>query len=651
MNWGVKDGILVGSHTILSKYKKRGVITINKRIKPIVHRVITGSRGGIIATNIIVLFFTFTLLLGHENFSGYLSTLTGGTLGNTSKMDIVVDVDIQEDGRYNVTETTEEIIKEQNGHFYSMDTEGISVEDMTISVGLDGSEVKPFTQAQQAGYGEEGVFTVRNNYEEELKEYRIYQPIKKPTRVKTVYTYTVVGDIEKYGDVAVLDRVFVTGLPKRSDVTINIHTPRVSKDDEQFNMWIHGFSAYKSEPVITTHEDKTQTVTYTIPDNPIDEFVEVRLTVPGEALPGLRQTVVETGLKGIQKEERKLARRAKFGEYMEIVTYGVLALASMFFTVKGITGVNKRKEEWQRIAGSVPDTIYVRPNTVKAVEVKRMYTHHLPVDFEDIISMLLDFADRGLIRIEEDGYQVRIIKTVKARAISQPLTDYENVLFTQILLRDNMTFEEIEKIIHIGVKEKGNSRVLGDISRKIAFEVAPIGRKYKLTGGYGLLQIASFLLTTYIVLGGGEQALGIITQGVILISYNLLLVYMVKNSGYVVYEDEGATREAQMWASYLNMMENIGQLNRRTLTEQVVWGELFTDAAAFGLLETVEKQIDFELPNEVPVQTRTMSTLTATSMRASRSYSKATSRSSSGSGSGRRSGSGGSGGGSSRGSF
>lgn len=625
------------------------MITINKRIKPIVQRVGKVNQGGIILANVIVLFLTLILVVGNENLSGYLSTLTGGTLGNTSKMDIVVDVDIQEDGRYNVTETTEEIIKEQNGHFYSMDTEGISVEGMAISVGLDGSEVKPFTQAQQAGYGEEGVFTVRNNYEEELEEYRIYQPIKKPTRVKTVYTYTVVGDIEKYGDVAVLDRVFVTGLPKRSDVTINIHTPKVSKDDELFNMWVHGFSAYKSEPVITTHEDNTQTVTYTIPDNPIDEFVEVRLTVPGEAVPGLRQTVLETGLKGIQKEERKLARRVKFGEYFEIVTYGVLALASMFFTVKGITGVNKRKEEWQRIAGSVPDTIYVRPNTLKAVEVKRLYTHHLPVDFEDIISMLLDFADRGLIRIEDDGYQVRIIKTAKARAISKPLTDYENVLFTQILLRDEMTFEEIEKIIHIGVKETGNSRVLSDMYWKIVVYVSPIGQKYKLTGGYGLLQIVAFLLTTYVVLGGGEQALGIFTQGMILISYNLLLVYMLKNNGYVVYEDDEATREAQMWASYLNMMENIGQLNRRTLTEQVVWGELFTDAAAFGLLETVEKQIDFELPKEVPVQTRTMRTLTATSMRATKSYSKATSKSSSGSG--RRSGSGGSGGRSSRGSF
>lgn len=650
MNWGVKDGILIGSNNILNNYKKRGVITINKRIKSVVQRVGKVNQGGIILANVIVLFLTLILVVGNENLSGYLSTLTGGTLGNTSKMDIVVDVDIQEDGRYNVTETTEEIIKEQNGHFYSMDTEGISVEDMTISVGLDGSEVKPFTQAQQAGYGEEGVFTVRNNYEEQLREYRIYQPIKKPTRVKTVYTYTVAGDIEKYGDVAVLNRVFVTGLPKRSDVTINIHTPKVSKDDEHFNMWVHGFSAYKSEPVITTHEDGTQTVTYTIPDNPIDEFVEVRLTVPGEAVPGLRQTVLETGLKGIQKEERKLARRAKFGEYLEIVTYGVLALASMFFTVKGITGVNKRKEEWQRIAGSVPDTLYVRPNTLKAVEVKRLYTHHLPVDFEDIISMLLDFADRGLIRIEDDGYQVRIRKTVKARAISKPLTDYENVLFTQILLRDEMTFEEIEKIIHIGVKETGNSRVLSDMFWKIVVGVKPIEQKYKLTGGYGLIQIVAFLLTTYVVLGGGEQALGIFAQGMILISYNLFLVYMVKNSGYVVYEDEGATREAQMWASYLNMMENIGQLNRRTLTEQVVWGELFTDAAAFGLLETVEKQIDFELPKEVPVQTRTMSTLTATSMRASKTYSKATSKSSSG-GSGRRSGSGGSGGRSSRGSF
>lgn len=66
-----------------------------------------------------------------------------------------------------------------------------------------------------------------------------------------------------------------------------------------------------------------------------------------------------------------------------------------------------------------------------------------------------------------------------------------------------------------------------------------------------------------------------------------------------------------MWSAYVNMFETIGQFNRRSVQENILWGQIFADATSFGILDTVEDQLNFELPSREQIDKCTLNQLTS----------------------------------------
>ena len=571
-------------------------------------------------------------------------------------MDLEIDVYVQKDGTYDIVETSKEWVSKQNGHNYDIDAGGAEIEDMVVEVGVNDGEFEPLQKVASAELGQSNVYT--HSQEVEIDKVKIYYPISKRTQLKTRYSYTLAGDMVKYRDVAVINRQFVAGIPYTSKVDLEIHLPEDVSQHELFGTWIHGFMAHKSKPDIRQNDDGTMTVGYDIPYNPVDEFIEVRMILPSYVISDLETPVNVDGRSTIISEEAKITKEINKERYLELGIYVVILVAGVFLFIKRLQETFKRRTRWMNTADRVPEHIYTRPTDNLALEVKRRYGGASNIGVDDIISIILSLAHKGYIKVDlEPGFDM--VTLVKLNNTSLPPMDSYERVFTERVLKDEIT--TIDKVERVLVAEvKGESKgLLHDMNNYLKSHTK-VALPYTSFKGF-LSGSALFILYLIAVYVGFTGTLTLISGSTILAIAAMIIINTTIDtifSGYELYDKDEDIIDAQMWSAYVNMIETIGQFERRVVQENILWGQLFTDAASFGLLDTVEKQINFELPSTAQIDKRTLNQLashrgsmTKEINRIQRAKGGGSSSGSSGSSGGRRSSSGGSGSRSSRGRF
>lgn len=586
----------------------------------------------------------------------WLGVITNGLSQYMSPdMDLEIDVYVQTDGTYDIVETTQEWVSKQNGHTYDIDAGGAEIEDMVVEVGVNDGEFEPLQKVASAELGQSNVYTHRQ--EVEIDKVKIYYPISKRTQLKTRYSYTLAGEMVKYRDVAVINRQFVAGIPYTSKVDLEIHLPEDVSQHELFGTWIHGFMAHKSKPVIRKNDDGTMTVGYDIPYNPVDEFIEVRMILPSYVISDLETPVNVDGRSTIIREEAKITKEINKERYLELGIYVVILVAGVYLFIKKLQESFKRRTRWMNTADRVPEHIYTRPTDNLALEVKRMYGGASNIGVDDIISIILSLAHKGYIKVDlEPGFDM--VTLVKLNNTSLPPMDSYERVFTERVLKDEIT--TIDKVERVLVAEvKGESKgLLHDMTNYLKSHTK-VATPYNNKGVfYGSALIMLYLIALYV---GFTGTLTLISGTTILVLVAMIIIITTVDtifSDYALYAKDEDIIDAQMWSAYVNMIETIGQFDRRVVQENILWGQLFTDAASFGLLDTVEKQINFELPSTAQIDKRTLTQLsrhrgsmTKEINRIQRAKGGGSSSGSSGSSGGRRSSSGGSGSRSSRGRF
>lgn len=568
-------------------------------------------------------------------------------------VDLEIDVYVQTDGTYDIVETTQETVYKQNGHYYIIDARGAEIGDMVIEVGVNDGVFEPIQKVEDAELGQSHVY--KHTQVEGLDIVEIYYPISQRTQLKTRYSYTLAGDMVKYQDVADINRKFVAGIPDLSEVELEIHLPEDVSQHELFGTWIHGFTAHKSKPVISQNDDGTMTVGYDIPYNPADEFIEVRMMIPSDVISGLNTTVNSEGKPTIISEEANITKEINKARYRELGIYLVLLVAGVFFFIKKLQESFKRRTRWIETADRVPEHIHTRPTDNLALEVKRRYGGASNIEVDDIISIILSLAHKGYIKVDlEPGSDM--VTLVKLNNTSLPPMDsYERIFTERVLIAETTTIDEVEAVIEAEVKGKSKG-LLRDMTNylKSHTNVAKPYTPYK-----EVLYVIAFnimYLTALIV--GFTGTLPLISGTTILVLVAMIIIITTVDtifSDYALYDKDEDIIEAQKWSAYVNMIETIGQFERRVVHENILWGQVFVDAASFGLLDTVEKQLNFELPSTAQIDKRTLTQLARKRGRMTKKINRIQrvngGGSSSGSRGGSRSSSGGSGGGSSRGRF
>lgn len=565
-------------------------------------------------------------------------------------MDLEIDVYVQTDGTYDIVETTQETVHKQNGHFYNIDASGAEVEDMVVEVGVNDGVFEPIQKVDGAELGQSNVYTHRQV--NGLDKVQIYYPISQRTQLKTRYSYTLAGDMVKYQDVAVINRQFVAGIPYSSKVDLEIHLPEDVSQHELFGTWVHGFTAHKSKTVIRQNDDGTMTVGYDIPYNPAEEFVEVRMMIPSDVISGLNTTVNSEGKPTIISEEAKITKEINRARYLELGTYVVLVVAGVFSFIKILQGSFKRRTRWLETADRVPEHIHTRPTDNLALEVKRRYGGASNIEVDDIISIILSLAHKGYIKVELElgSDMVTLVKLNKTSL--PPMNPYESIFTDRVLKEEITTIDEVERVLVAEVKGKSKG-LLRDMTNylKSHTKVAKPYTPYKEVL-YGIALIILYLIALFV---GFTGTLPLISGTTILVFVAMIFIIttvVTIFSGYALYDKDEDIIEAQMWSAYVNMIETIGQFDRRVVQEHILWGQVFVDAASFGILDKVEKQLNFDIPSTAQIDSRTLTQLARKRGRMTKKINRIQRANGGGSSSGgRRSSSGGSGSRSSRGRF
>ena len=579
--------------------------------------------------------FMLMLFLGvgitTNGFAQYLGVNSDSLLYGDPNVDLEVDVYVQTDGTYDIVETTKETVYKQNVHYYNIDARGAEIEDIVVEVGVNDSVFEPVQKVEDAELGQSHVYTQKQvDGVNKLKIYypvhtnakiitgerytttSVFYPTQKNTQLKTRYSYTLAGDMVKYQDVVEINRQFVADKTQLNKVDLEIHLPEDVSQHELFGTWIHGFTAHNSKPVIRQNDDGTMTVGYEIPYNPSGEFIEVRMMIPSDVISGLNTMVNSDRKPTIISEEAKIKEEINKEHYRELGIYALLLVVGLFLCIKTLQESFKRRTRWKKTAGRVPEHIHTRPTDKLAFEVKRRYggERKSKIKVDDIISIILSLAYKGYIRVDIEPGSDRVTLVKLNNTSLSPMNYYERVFTERALKEEITTIDEVEIALVVG--DNGKSKGLLKDMNNYLNSHTEVATPYNNKGAfYGFVLIVLYGIAVYV---GSTGTLTLISGATILVLVAMIIINTMIDtifSDYELYAKDEDIIEAQMWSAYVNMIETIGQFDRRSVQENILWGQVFADAASFGILDTVEDQLNFELPSKEEIDKRTLNQLSS----------------------------------------
>ncbi|MGX7107187.1 DUF2207 family protein [Hutsoniella sourekii] len=501
-----------------------------------------------------------------------------------------------------------------NGIKFVVDHQGSTLGDYQVSY-LDPETGEAIAMSEDFT-GQPETFSLNDDGSEAV--FTVHYPASKE-EVKIVLTYTLNQLVTNYEDVAELNRNIVgQNTADDFDVHAKIYLPKAVAQKEDFRAWGHG--APQGE-VYPRTEDGQSWVEVTVPNNPANQFVQVRTIFPRSLVPNNSNVIERPAKEEIISQEEAVVEsdRSSFRQFLLARIGGsLLALVLAWWLLwSGWRYYRQQKEALNPNPIHVPEHKYDLPEDLTPAIMATAVLRATP-NADDFSATLLDLARKGYLALEEIERVKRGIlnrkgeTTVQIRILPQksnqerpPLQKHERFVLDYVtpVQGDTITLEEIETQIKQSdaIKKQKNrlwerfsntTEVLGQAKKGgPTLERSRSQRQawLALFANIGVLILtASVLASTTLPasVASWAQTAGIVTlvlQGIGVLLAILLLVM-------VYWRPIITAREDQMekeWKAFARMLDDIGQFDMRSIASLPLWDEYLVYAVSLGVADKV----------------------------------------------------------------
>ena len=539
------------------------------------------------------------------------------------------NVQINEDGSMNITETWDIDISETNTLYKTFDIDKekyTAITDFKVEE-IENGRNKEFTKTDLwkhhidedyyfGGINQDGAYEIAwgvNVTSNARREYRI--------------SYKVIDAIRKYGDCAELYWQFIGDRFEISadKITGTITLPVPVENKEELRVW--GHTKYLNGEIYAINEE---TVKFNLEDYTSNEYVEIRILMPTYVMNNIDFTSLDNKEAEIIEEEEKEAvaaneRRAKRDKQMQITIIAITTIVGLIGLVF-INGIRKNIKALKNNPKIEPEVKldYYRelPDEIATPLEANFILNKGTFDFSKTISAtILDLTLKGYIKVEQ------IDKTINIEILDKDTSELPKDELRVLELLKNaeenkrakekneeakklLTMKDVEK--YIEQKPEKIIKVQGEFE-KIAKDVSENKAKYdkKIAKksetyitkviGYIFLLIAVVMA---VIIGNavtGEFVPNIIKYALIAGSFttivlitNLVLISKLINrfSGFT----SKGINEQEQWKAFKKYMEDFSLLDEKEIPHLVIWEKYLIFATAFGIADKVIKQLKIIYP-------------------------------------------------------
>lgn len=539
------------------------------------------------------------------------------------------NVQINEDGSMNVTETWDIDISETNTLYKTFDIDKekyTAITDFKVEEITNGT-IKEFRKTDLWKHHiDENYYFGGINQD---GNYEVAWGVNITSNAKRKYeiSYRVIDAVKKYGDCTELYWQFIGDRfeIKADKITGTIKLPVPVQNKEELRVW--GHTKYLNGEIYATD---TRTIEFHLEDYTANEYVEVRILMPTYVMNNLEFTSLENKEAEILEEEEKEAaeanaRRAKRDKQMQITIIAITAIVGLIGLVF-INGIRKNIKALKNNPKIEPEVKldYYRelPDEIATPLEANFILNKGTFDFSKTISAtILDLTLKGYIKVEQIDKTINI--EILDKDTSELPKDELRVLELLKNAEDNkrakekneeakklLTMKDVEK--YIEQKPEKIIKVQGEFE-KIAKDVSENKAKYdkKIAKksetyitkviGYIFLLIAVVMA---VIIGNavtGEFVPNIIKYALIAGSFttivlitNLVLISKLINrfSGFT----SKGINEQEQWKAFKKYMEDFSLLDEKEIPHLVIWEKYLIFATAFGIADKVIKQLKIIYP-------------------------------------------------------
>ena len=541
------------------------------------------------------------------------------------------DVQINEDGSMDVTETWDINISETNTLYKTFE---IDKEKYTAITDFKVSEI---TNGTNKEFRETNVWKhhIDENYYfggiNQDGEYEVAWGVNVTSNAKRKYeiSYRVIDAIKKYGDCAELywqfigDRFEITA----DKITGTIKLPVSVQNKEELRVW--GHTKYLNGEIYVTDE---KTIQFHLEDYTANEYVEVRILMPTYIMNNIEFTSLENKEAEILEEEEKEAsaaneRRAKRDRQMKITIIAITSIVGLIGIVfiNGIRKNIKALKENPKIKPEMELDYYreLPDKTATPLEANFILKKGTFDLSETISATILNLTLKGYIKVEQvektinieilnkdasklQGDKIYVLELLKnAQRNKKSKSKTENEETKQILTMKDVekyTKQKPEKLIKMqkGFEEiaKNTSQNKGKYDKKIAKKSETYISKVI---GYIFLLIAVIMAVIIGIATTGEFVPKMIKYALIAGSFTIivLVINMILISK-LINRFNGFTskgiNEQEQWKAFKKYMEDFSLLDEKEVPQLVIWEKYLVFATAFGIADKVIKQLKVKYP-------------------------------------------------------
>ena len=537
-----------------------------------------------------------------------------GTL-NLNNLDF--DVQINNDGSMDVTETWDISISQTNTLYKSFKTDTSKYSDITDVT------VKEITNGQNNNFTktDEWAYHVTKNYyygtENEDGDFEIGWGVgldnSRGTR-KYEISYTVKDAITKYNDYSELYWQFVgKDFEISADkITGTIYLPSNVTNQEDIKVWGH-----TEDLNGTIYATDTNKIEFELNNFRNGRYVEIRTLFPTELIISSGRTKNKEILQTVIKEETKWADQANarrerqewINKYLPIILFIGLILINIILIIAYVKKIIKYSKKLKELKKYEPTTKleYYRDlpdeNSTpgEAMKIFNMNINSFTSsNFGKVFSAtMLDLALKGYLEIkqEKNSKGKENINIYVLKQVSDGLKPSEARIMT--FVRDAakgkevITLKELEKYIEEhptkiqsllkGTYDAVNNQLIKE--QIIDSEIQKEYKKYKdIQTGYiaAIIFLFCFTLTAFIV-------------PLIIFAIDAIMCGKIAKKLNVLTQ-KGVDMQEQ-WKGLKKYMEDFSMLDRREVPELVIWEKYLVYATVFGVAEKVIKQLKIVYPN------------------------------------------------------
>lgn len=539
------------------------------------------------------------------------------------------NVQINEDGSMNVTETWDIDISETNTLYKTFDIDKekyTAITDFKVEEITNGT-IKEFRKTDLWKHHiDENYYFGGINQD---GNYEVAWGVNITSNAKRKYeiSYRVIDAVKKYGDCTELYWQFIGDRfeIKADKITGTIKLPVPVQNKEELRVW--GHTKYLNGEIYATD---TRTIEFHLEDYTANEYVEVRILMPTYVMNNLEFTSLENKEAEILEEEEKEAaeanaRRAKRDKQMQITIIAITTIVGLIGLVF-INGIRKNIKALKNNPKIEPEVKldYYRelPDEIATPLEANFILNKGTFDFSKTISAtILDLTLKGYIKVEQ------IDKTINIEILDKDTSELPKDELRVLELLKNaeenkrakekneeakklLTMKDVEK--YIEQKPEKIIKVQGEFE-KIAKDVSENKAKYdkKIAKksetyitkviGYIFLLIAVVMA---VIIGNavtGEFVPNIIKYALIAGSFttivlitNLVLISKLINrfSGFT----SKGINEQEQWKAFKKYMEDFSLLDEKEIPHLVIWEKYLIFATAFGIADKVIKQLKIIYP-------------------------------------------------------